>query len=128
MKLTNTHFFALLFIALIGLIAPSWAAPNPTPQESTGYWDTIIIPRVTFEQMNLDACLQFAEYKCNVELKPQGAKEVVFEYHYDPKKAHEPVTLDLYNVTLPDLLRKICLPHNIAIEEKPGRLIFTDRK
>lgn len=99
-----------------------------TIQEPMGYWDWIVIPRVNFENFRLDYCLDFAKEKCNKEFKPQGAKDVIFEYHLTTKKAHELVTLELNNVTLPDLLKKICLPHGIAIEEQQGKLIFTEKK
>ena len=96
--------------------------------EPLGYWDWIIVPRVHFEELQIQGCLEFVEYKCNKEFKPAGEKDVIFEYHLSPKKVREPVTLDLHDVTLPDLLKKICLPHGIVIKEEPGKLIFSEKK
>jgi hypothetical protein len=103
-----------------------FAGTDSTIYEPPYVWDWVIIPRVHFEQVEVRTALDFAQAKCREEQHDQ--KVVTFEYHFNPLKAHKTVTLDLRDVHLVELLTRICLPNDIRIHEKPGKIIFTDSK
>ncbi len=71
--------------------------------------------------------MECANEMCDRELSKNGDKtRVTFEYRFSASKGLQPVTLNEKDIALLELLRKICSPNGIIIEEKPGKIIFRD--
>jgi hypothetical protein len=126
----SAHQFARGVILAASWIMGTACSPglDSIIREPPYVWDWMHIDRADFENLEVGAALDFSKIKINRQLQMNGNRPLRFEYRFNPAKARRPVTLDLKDVPFLELLRDICKPNKIAIEESPDKIIFRDEK